>query len=234
MTDDYASLHADAIVIANASLFRHGAKISYLQMVHLIVGFAHGTSIKVCSAHAKAHRDTVRESYEVFRERLAAPRFKPWLQSGYAAPDLSAEEDAVIMEEAKAALFGCHENTDCLKRFTAGRRKSRLCRACPIKASVERYEGEEEQAEALVQMVDDIREFYHLLGWKESAAIDTDRQRIFEKRFRHYEVISTAITNSIFDEEGAIISDEEDFLSVHHLAKALSQELKENPIRTAT
>jgi len=231
MTEEIEFFNKNAIVVANASTFRRSAKVSYLQMVHIIIGFAHGTSITACSAIAKTHRDTVRDTYAGFRDRLAEPRFEKWVQSAYASPQLSGEEDAALMEEARTALFGCHENTDCLKRFRAGRRKMRVCRACPIKGFVDAYGGELAEADALVEMTDKVREFYQLLGWKESVATDNDRRSVFEKRFRHYEVFSTAVIHSEFDINGKIISTEDDFLSIPHLAKALTDQLKENSLR---
>jgi len=82
-----------------------------------------------------------------------------------------------------------------------------------------------------VELVDNLREFYKLLGWKESPKSGTDKRAIFDKRFLHYEVYSTAVTNSTFDENGKVISDEDDFLSIHHLAKELMEDLKEEPLR---
>ena len=231
MTDEIERYHKDAIIIANASAFRHSAKVTYLQMVHIILGFAHGTSITACSQMAKTHRDTVRDTYAAFRDRLSEPRFEKWIQSAYASPQLSAEDDAALMDEARSAFFGCHENTECLKRFRAGRRKTRVCRACPIKGYVHRYEGDDEEAEALVEIIDNVREFYQLLGWKESGSSDGDARAVFEQRFRHYEVFSTAVGHSEFDEQGKVISDEDDFLSIPHFARALTEELKESPLR---
>jgi len=220
------------LIDANASLFRHSAKISYLSMVSLIMGFAHGASITDAARKAEVHRDTVRDVFAALRDRLAKPRFKKWVQSAYASPYLKDEDDKAQMEEAADALFNCHENTGCQqKRYAAGRRQLRVCRACPIKTYIARHEAEPEYAPALVELVDNLREFYKLLGWKESAKSGTDKRAIFDKRFMHYEVYSTAVTNSIFDENGKVTSDEDDFLSIHHLAKELMDDLKEEPLK---
>lgn len=253
MTKKPETYDINAIVHANASLFREGAKIGYLQMVHIIVGFAHGTSIMACSDLAKTHRDTVRDIYEALRERLLTPRFDKWVQSSYASPERNAEDDAAIMIEAKTALFGCHKNTDCFKRYRAGRRKTRVCRACPIRSYAALFDevpreagvgwvggrqptlgnangGFEKQIEDLVEIVDRMRAFYRQLGWKESNA-DTDPRSVFEKRFRHYEVFSTAVGHSKFDDTCKVISTEDDFLSIPHLAKTIFDDLKSDPIR---
>jgi len=219
------------LIEANASLFRHSAKISYLSMVGLIMGFAHAASITDTARKAEVHRDTVRDIFAALRDRLAKPRFKKWVQSAYASPYLKDEDDKAQMEEAADALFNCHENTECQKRYNAGRRHSRVCRACPIKTYVARHDAEPDYAPALVELVDNLREFYKLLGWKESPKSGTDKRAIFDKRFLHYEVYSTAVTNSTFDENGKVISDEDDFLSIHHLAKELMEDLKEEPLR---
>ena len=231
MKEETDAQNKDAIVIANASTFRYSAKISYIQMVHIIIGFAHGTSITAAAAMASTHRDTVRDIYAAFRDRLSEPRFEKWIQSAYASPQLADEEDAALMDEARDALFGCHENTDCLKRYRAGRRRTRLCRACPLKGYARRYEGEEPEAEGLVELIDNVREFYQLLGWKETIGDDDNERIIFEKRFRHYEIFSTAVGHSAFDADGKVISAEDDFLSIPQFAKALTEELKENPLR---
>ena len=219
------------LIDANASLFRHSAKISYLSMVSMIMGFAHGASITDTARKAELHRDTVRDIFAALRDRLAKPRFKKWVQSAYASPYLKDEDDAAQMEEAADALFNCHENTGCQKRYAAGRRQSRVCRACPIKTYVARHEAEPEYAPALVELVDNLKQFYQLLGWKESAKSGTNKRAIFDKRFMHYEVYSTAVTNSIFNDSGKVISDEDGFLSIHHLAKELMNDLKDEPLR---
>ena len=219
------------LIDANASLFRHSAKISYLSMVSLVMGFAHGASITDAARKVEVHRDTVRDIFAALRDRLAKPRFKKWVQSAYANPYLKDEDNKAQMEEAADALFNCHENTGCQKRFAAGLRQSRVCRACPIKTYVARHDADSEYSAALVELVDNLREFYKLLGWKESAKSGTDKRAIFDKRFLHYEVYSTAVTNSTFDENGKVISDEEDFLSIHHLAKELMEDLKAEPLR---
>lgn len=229
MTEEIAPENKDALFIANASTFRHSAKISYLQMVHIIIGFAHGTSITAAAKKARAHRDTVRDIYAAFRDRLTEPRFEKWVQSAYASPQLDNAANAALMEEARGALFGCHENIDCQKRYRAGRRTTRLCRACPLTRYARRYEAEESEAEGLVELIDNLRDFYQLLGWKESSG--DDARALFEKRFRHYEIFSTAVGHSAFDEDGKVISTEDDFLSILHLAKALTDELKANPLR---
>jgi hypothetical protein len=96
---------------------------------------------------------------------------------------------------------------------------------------VRRYEVDDEEADALVEIIDNVREFYQILGWKESGGASGDTRQIFEQRFRHYEVFSTAVGNSEFDDEGKVISDEDDFLSIPHFARTLTDELKENPLR---
>lgn len=219
------------LIDANASLFRHSAKISYLSMVSLIMSFAHGASITDAARKAEVHRDTARDIFAALRDRLAKPRFKKWVQSAYASPYLKDEEDKAQMEEAQQALFQCHENTGCQKRYFSGRRQSRVCRACPVKTYVARHESEPEYAPALVELVDNLRQFYQLLGWKESAKSGTNQRAIFDKRFMHYEVYSTAVGNSIFDENGKVISDEDDFLSLHHLAKEMMLDLKTELLR---
>ena len=253
MTENSETYDINAIVHANASIFREGAKIGYLQMVHIIVGFAHGTSITACSDLAKTHRDTVRDIYEALRKRLFTLRFDKWVQSAYASPQRGAEEDAALMIDAKSALFGCHKNTDCFKRYGAGRRKTRVCRACPIRSYAALFDevpreagvgwvggrqptletangGFEKQIEDLVEIVDRMRAFYRQLGWKESNA-DTDPRAVFEKRFRHYEVFSTAVIHSNFDDDGKMTSTEDDFLSIPHPAKTIFDDLKSDPIR---
>ena len=230
MTDKSETYHKDAFIVANASIFRSGAKITYLQMIHIIIGFAHGALITVCSGAATTHRDTVRDIYEALRARLFEARFDQWVQSDYASLHRGAEEDAALMAEAKDALFGCHENTECLKRYRAGRRKARVCRACSIQSYVRYHEGADEQIEGLVEIIDFVRDFYRQLGWKETITENNDHRTIFDKRFRHYEIFSTAVSHSEFDDAGKVISTEDDFLSIRHLAKALTQELKEHPL----
>ena len=90
--------------------------------------------------------------------------------------------------------------------------------------------GFEKQIEDLVEVVDRMRAFYRQLGWKESNA-DTDPRSVFEKRFRHYEVFSTAVGHSKFDDTCKVISTEDDFLSIPHLAKTIFDDLKSDPIR---
>jgi len=192
------------LIDANASLFRHSAKISYISMVSLIMGFAHGVSITDAARKAEVHR---------------------------VSPYLKDEDDKAQMEEAAEALFNCHGNIGCQKRYTAGRRKERVCRACPVKTYVARHDAEPEYAAALVELVDNLREFYNLLGWKESAKSGNNQRAIFDKRFLHYEVYSTAVTNSTFDDNGKVTSEEDDFLSIHHLAKELMENLKEEPLK---
>lgn len=228
---DSKSDYSEPIIAANASMFRHSAKISHFSMVSIIMSFAHGASIKDAARKAEVHRDTARDIFAALRERLKKPRFKKWVQSAYASPYLRNEDDDAQMEEARAALFKCHENAGCQKRYAAGRRKSRICQTCPIKNYVARHEAEPEYASALVELVDILRQFYQLLGWKESAKSGPDKRTIFDKRFIHYEVYSTAVGNSTFDNNGKVISDEDDFLSIHHLAKELMEDLKEEPLR---
>lgn len=230
MTD--SKLDYDApLIAANATMFRHSAKISYLSMLNIIMSFAHGASITDAARAANVHRDTVRDIFAALRDRLVKPRFKKWVQSAYASPYLRNEDDAAQMAEARAALFQCHENTGCQKRYSAGRRKSRVCQTCPIKTYVARHDAEPDYASALVELVDNLRQFYQLLGWKESAKSGHDKRAIFDKRFLHYEVYSTAVVNSTFDDNDKVTSDEDDFLSIRHLAKELTEDLKEEPLR---
>ena len=229
MTDSKPNYN-EPIITANASMFRRSAKISYLSMLSLIVSFAYGTSIKSAARKAKVHRDTVRDIFAALRDRLSKPRFKKWVQSAYASLHLIDEDDKAQMEEAREALFQCHENTGCPKRYSAGRRKSRVCQTCPISNYVDGHGATPEYSEVLVELVDNLREFYKLLSWKESVNSGTDKCAIFNKRFLHYEVYSTAVSNSTFDDDGRVTSAEDDFLSILHLAKELTDELREEPL----
>lgn len=230
-TSDNKSDYDAPLIAANASLFRHSAKISYLSMVSLIMGFAHGASITDAARTAEVHRDTARDIFAALRDRLANPRFKKWVQSAYASPYLRDEDDAAQMEEVRAALFKCHDNTGCQKRYAVGRRQSRVCQTCPIKIYVAQHDAEPDYAPALVELVDNLRQFYQLLGWKESINSGSDKRVIFDKRFLHYEVYSMAVGNSTFDENGKVTSDEDDFLGIHHLSKELMDDLKDEPLK---
>lgn len=227
----FDSKHNEPILTSNAAMFRRGAKVSFVQMLSLIVGFASGASIGETAATTGLHRDTVRDIFGALRDRLEKPRFRKWVQSAYASPHLNDEDDSAQMDEAREALFHCHENAGCQKRFSAGRRKARVCRTCPLSAYVQSHDAEPEYTEALVDLVDSIRRLYQLFGWKESVNSGADKRAIFEKRFRHFEVYSTAVGHTRFDDHGKVISDEDDFLSIPHLAKELTDDLKEEPLK---
>ncbi|MGJ8560125.1 MAG: hypothetical protein ACSHX3_07815 [Litorimonas sp.] len=235
MTDSRSKDNA-SFLTENAAVYRHGAKITYIQMVSLIMGFASGASITKAAERAEVHRDTVKDTFAALRDRLSKPRFKKWLQSDYANLALTNAQDREQMEDARDALFHCHGNIDCQKRFSSGRRKPRVCRSCPVFVYVSSHVPEPEperhhgDAEAMVDLVDKLRAFYRRLGWNESANSGADQRNIFEKRFRHFEVLSTAVVHTDFDDSGKVTSDEDDWLSIRHLGKALSEELREEPL----
>ena len=205
------------------SRFGGRAKIDDETLIRLAYAFCQGLGIRTAAASAGVSAKTAREYYLRFRSRLIKPRFNKWHGLHRTLPTVGPEEELLLRSGFLTVLAACYGNTSCYRNFTAGNRKARLCRSCPVPAA---FSGKAAVAEAL-DLIDSVRRFYavqHIRGEK-----GEDPAALFMKRLVHTVTIATAKANSKRTANGLFDPLDTAPLSVGTLLDALLSDLAESP-----
>ena len=133
------------------------------------------------------------------------------------------------MEEAARDAFfdtlaSCYCNRTCYRNFTAGNRKSRLCRTCPIP---DRLKTDTYVDDALA-VVDGVHVLYGRLGIATEHGMD--RVTLFRLRLLHAAVLGTVAANTRRLSSGALDPTHRSFLSFRTLFETLLGDLLDDPL----
>lgn len=207
------------------SQFSRAAKIDDAAIIQLVYGFCQGMSLEQAAILTGLSRKSVRAYYQALRERLTKPKFNRWHSANALLLDVPDGEQTALV---KAAFFdlmaACHDNAKCFENYSAGKRKSRQCRACPLTG---KYANDSALLEAY-EMIDAMRSFYRQLGMRKERGFDP--VQLFRLRFIHTVTVTTALQNSKSRVDGLADPQDKGFLSVSTLLDVMLEELAEQPL----
>ena len=207
------------------SQFSRASKIDDQALIRLVFAFAQGLPVPAAAHSAGVTEKTARQHYIALRDRLLKPKFNQWHGLHRTLPNVSAtEEELVLKSQFLATLAVCYGNTTCYRNYSAGNRKSRLCRLCPIGA----VWSEQERIDEALNLVDGVHAFYkrlHIRGEKR-----TEPTVLFMKRLVHTVTVTTARASSKTLPGGTFLLTDQTPLSVGNLLDTLLSELAESPL----
>ena len=207
------------------NVLRKHAKVEVKTLVVLIHCFGQGLGVPAAALETRLSEKTVRAYFIAFRDRLTKTAFNRW-HSGWAALVTVKDED--IQEAARDAYFDtlsqCYFNRTCWRNYSAGNRRSRLCRACLLP---ERFTSPDKVAEAL-DAIDAVRAFDTHTGIGAEHGID--RATLFKRRMLHAAVIGTVARNTRKGPAGNLSIQDKGFLSFRALVETLLEDLFADPL----
>lgn len=162
------------------------AKIDDAQALRIVQGFACAETLPEITAATNASQRTCRSIILALRPRLLRQPFDQWREAGL----MRVIRDLNLESLAEAIVYGCmakcYFKRDCYKNFRRGRRRTRDCRSCPIKA----LEMGEDYLAAALQHIDLIETFYFAQG----LGVEREIGRLTQFRLRlvHTQVIGEA------------------------------------------
>jgi len=160
--------------------------------MRLAYGFACGFPVKPVAAGFGVSQKTVRAFYLDCRAHLSATDFRRWHRLSLINPVLP--DDALTQALPKIVFFevmaACHDNETCHRNYRLGNRKSRFCRACPIK---EKFTQRLREVDA-IRVIDAVQTFYRHLGLRRETGVDPVAN--LRQRLLHLSVITAIRAHS--------------------------------------
>lgn len=170
---------------------RKGSKLDNATLAAIALAFCHSLSIDACAARTGVSRKRVRDIYIELRDRLAEPRFARWHRANAILPRIPDSGTLVLVKSAFFdVLAECHGNERCFKNFEAENRKTRICRACPLRSHM----SGPLMAKEAVAAIDAVRALYRSLGLYGER--DADPVRLFRKKFIHMAACASVSVNT--------------------------------------
>lgn len=207
------------------NVLRKGAKFGPEVLVGLVRYFCLGLSVRTAAKTTGLSGKTVRGVYRDFRKRLLKNRFNKWHRAGTSLVFVAQEEfQEAIRDAFFDVLSRCYFNRTCYRNFTAGNRKNRLCRSCPIPGRLKNPEN----VGAAIEFIDTVPLFYDRLGIGAEAGID--RVTLFKLRAAHTAVLIAVTHGTRKDRAGRLDFSDRSFLSFRTLFDALLADLIEEPL----
>lgn len=187
------------------NILRRHAKQPFEVTRDIIKGFCNGEPINDCAERLNTTPRTVRDTYHALRDRLTQPDFALWSPRDVEHVSLEARKEQdekwqLLMER----LASCHYNRTCWNNYQNGKRRSRICRGCPILSA---YEGNT-QVEDMILVADSSRDFYATIGWGTPRKDEPPSVRM-EKALLHETILNRASAESqILPSGGYDLTDE--------------------------
>lgn len=218
----------DRLVTAGTYAPRHAlrlhSKVDDPSLVIVVRGFCLGLSVATTARQSGVGEKTTRGLYQSLRARLTKPAFNKWHHGGNRLVRVSSTEiEDAVRDAFFDTLSQCHGNRTCRRNWTAGNRKTRLCRACPIPDRLR----DEANVPLALETVDTVHAFYDRLGIKGERGVD--RVTLFKLRLLHTATIITMSEGTPW-KSGRMDLAYRDFTSFRTLFETMIAELLENPL----
>lgn len=206
------------------SIRRHG-KVDAPTLLRLVGSFCLGRSVRNAARTAGLTERSTRAIYLELRGRLLKPQFNKWHRAHQRLARVQSPDVEDAMRDAFFdSLSQCFENAACYRNFTAGNRKTRLCRSCPLPG---RLSGADKVQDALA-LVDAVRELYRHLGI--TAEHGVDRVTLFRARLIHTATLMSVAEDTRRTAAGKFDPKHRSFLSYRTLFDALLADLIDDPL----
>ena len=152
----------------------------------IVRGFASAESIAEIAAATGVSEKTCRSIVLALRPRLLKEPFDSWREAYFWRVFFDPALEAIVQATIHGCLAKCYFNRGCYTNYQQGRRKNRVCRACPIKA----LELDAAHLEAALYHIDLVHTFYFALGLGGERGIGKLTQ--FQLRLTHTQTIGEA------------------------------------------
>lgn len=203
---------------------RPHAKLTLIETVQAVDLFAYGVGINTAARLTTKSRKTMRALYLDFRDRLSDPLFARWHRANAMLINVTgAEEIALIKATMLDMLAECHDQDTCYRNFRAGRRKTSICRSCPLHGKFSSVERDEEAA----ALINALRGFYHDLNIY--AEDGRDPVVLLRLRLIHMVTIAAILQNSRLMSRNRLDPKDKGFLSFGTFREVMITHLIDTP-----
>ena len=199
----------------------YGGKLSDQTIWDFVKHFAWGQRFDEVAATLDISRKSVRGLAANLRTRLLTPVFNPWHMTLDPWPS-EPTQDISPHEMLTFVLMHCAGRT-CRRNFSLGNVRNRQCRACILRGYIE-----EEEAKSHLSRIDEVHEFYELLGWRNDNWRDS--RQSFLARSAHYLTVKNAALHSRKLKSGLGDPSERGYLTTGSLIERLTDDLAANPL----
>lgn len=200
------------------------AKIDDETVRRIVQGFACAESIAEIAAATGVSEKTCRTIVLALRPRLLKEPFDTWREAYFWRVFFDPKLEAIVQATVYGCLAKCYFNRGCYTNYQQGRRKSRVCRACPIKA----LELDEAYLEAALYHIDLVHSFYFALGLGGERGIGKLSQ--FELRLTHTQTVGEAFEATCKRDDGTADFSDRGMRSVRALYDKLIADLRAEPL----
>ena len=204
------------------------AKIDDETVRRIVQGFACAESIAEIATATGISEKTCRPIVLALRPRLLKEPFDTWREAYFWRVFFDRKLEAIVLATVYGCLAKCYFNRGCYTNYQQGRRKTRLCRACPIKA----LELDEAHLEAALYHIDLVYTFYFALGL--GGERDIGKLTQFQLRLTHTQVIGEAFEATRKHDDGTPDFSDSGPRSARALYDKLIADLRAEPLSRKT
>lgn len=199
-------------------------KVSDEHALRIVRGFACAETIPEIAEVTEVTPKTCRSIVLPLRARLLREPFDRWREAGLMRVIVELDLEAVAEAVVYGCMAKCYFKRDCFKNYRRGRKSTRDCRACPIKA-LEMGDG---YLAAALHQIDLIEDFYTALGI--GAERNLGKLSQFRLRLVHTQVVGEAYEATRKLPDGGLDFAETREGTVHDLYDRLVRDIKAEPL----
>lgn len=162
------------------------AKIDDEAVRRIVQGFCCAQSIADIAAATGVSEKTCRSVVLALRPRLLREPFDLWRGAFHWRTSINPKTEAYAQAAVFGCLAGCYFDRTCYTNYQQGRRRSRLCKSCPVTA----LEMGDDYTLSALRQNDRIHDFYAALGLGAERGIG--KLTLFRLRLAHMQVVGAA------------------------------------------